>query len=107
MSARRSAAERQMGQQPRAPHVGQDRIDDLADLASHGVGMDLRPQVRVGAAPDESQRREPPLGVLLDRTEQPGRVEGDALEDGAHHVRPGRRERNVVEAPPDGVVVDR
>ena len=55
MSIHADVAEGEMGEQSRPPHVGQHRIGDLADRAPHDVGMDLRPEVRVGAAPTKAR----------------------------------------------------
>jgi len=79
----RHPVERVEGQQARPRTLARpDR--DLADLAAEHVGVDLGPEVRVGAASHEGQRVETPAGELLDRLEEPARVERHALEDGPH-----------------------
>ena len=60
-------------------------------------------------APPPTKARESKrlLHELLDGAEQPGRIQRHAFEDRPHHVGAGGRQRHVVEAAADGVVVDR
>jgi hypothetical protein len=83
-----------------------ERIGRPLDRAVHDIGMDLAPEVRLGAAADHADGVEALLRVRLDVAVQPVVVVGDALHDGPHQVGPGGGERQVVEAAPQVAVAD-
>ena len=107
MSSTREPAEGQQRQEPRPRTLASTGSSTWRIVPSHGIGVDLGPDVGVGAAPDEGQGSNRRPTKSLDRAEQPPQLRATPSYTARTRSRSGGAERQVVETAADGVVVDR